>query len=200
MSLMDVLRRRDPNVARHGSTYALTVITPIRPGADEELRRALSELGAEGESPFAKVPETHFARLVVLGRLPYEGPPRREPTLPVPLLLFSCVVDGDPDSYLEEMCRQIPGTVDLIWGRCAGAPARPASVPGTFRAWMRGHQVQTKAFFAAYAPATVGEVRAALQTRRRVRELAERTQYLPPDRLRAAVIEAFPAGEPCDPA
>jgi hypothetical protein len=172
MSLIDAFRRRDPNVARHGSTYALTVISPIRAGADDELRRILPGLGTGGESPFAEVPGTHFARLVVLDHLPYEGPPKRAPTLRLPLLLFSCVVDGDPDVYLEEMCRRIRGTVDLVWGQCAGAPVPPASIPAAFRAWMRADQVQTSAFFAAYAPATVAEVRAALGTRRRVRELA----------------------------
>ena len=83
--------KRDPNVMISGVVYALTVVLAITPGRERELRRRIRDWK---QSPFARLPGTHFARLVVLDELVYEGPRRRRPQVPLQYLLFSATFDG----------------------------------------------------------------------------------------------------------
>jgi hypothetical protein len=177
---------KDPNYAMAGQAYALTVITAITPGRRQQVRDALARLGR----PFAQSPATHFARLVVVDRLPVETPPGAVP-LDFPYLLFSAVLDGDPDAYLKGLCAQMPDEVDAIWGAGVGAPTRPSANPEAFTAWMRINQHETNAFFAPYGAATVAEVCAALGLGRRVRAFATRTADHTPSTLQAEFRREF---------
>ena len=184
---------RDPNVMIDGTVYALTAITAIRPGREPLLRRRLRAL-RRPYSPFALLPSTHFARLVVLDRLAFEGPPAARPAIEQQYLLFSSTFDGDSsearDAYLEHMCRRVPETVDGVFGLCAGAPA--AAEPKRFREWIVSHQVRTRAFFAHDAD---GDGAATCAPRspsaRRVRSFALDTQYARPDDLQREFEQAF---------
>ena len=176
----------DPNYAIGGQAYALTVITAIPPGRQQQVRDALARL----ERPFAHSPATHLARLLVVERLPVETPPGPVP-LEFPYLLFSAVLDGDPDAYLTGLCAQMPDAVDAIWGSGVGAPPRPSTSPEAFAAWMRANQHETNVFFAPYGGATVAEVKAALALPERVREFAIRTAAHSPSTLQAEFRREF---------
>jgi hypothetical protein len=179
-------RPNDPNYAIGGQAYALTVITAITPGRQQQVRDALARL----ERPFAHSPATHFARLLVVERLPVETPPGPVP-LEFPYLLFSATLDGDPDAYLTGLCAQMPDAVDAIWGSGVGAPPRPSTSPGAFTAWMRANQHETNVFFAPYGGATVAEVSAALALAERVRAFAIRTAARSPSTLQAEFRREF---------
>jgi hypothetical protein len=186
---------RDPNVMIGGTVYALTVITAVQPGREKLLRKRVRAL-RKPYSPFALLPRTHFARLVVLDRLAFEGPPQAQPLVSQHYLLFSATFDGDSsaarDDYLEHMCRRIPAQVESVFSLCAGAPCPVAANPARFREWLVGHQVKTHAFFAHRTRATVAEVRAARALSVAVRGFAERTQYARPDVLQTEFEQAFP--------
>ncbi len=183
---------RDPNVMIGGTVYALTAVTAVRPGRERKLRKRLREWGRP-YSPFALLPSTHFARLVILDRLAFEGPPAARPAVPQQYLLFSATFDGDSgearDRYLEAMCRRLTEKVDAVFGLCAGAPR--AADHEVFRAWLVGHQVETRAFFAHRGEATVPAVRDARALSEAVQRFAIRTRYARPDVLKREFEQAF---------
>ena len=124
----DAAVRRDPNVMIDGSVYALTAITAVRPGREPLLRERLRALRCP-DSPFARLPSTHFARFVVLDRLAFEGPAGRPAgdRAAVPALLLDLRRRGQrgarrlPRAHVPARARD---RVDEIFGLCAGAPGR----------------------------------------------------------------------------
>ena len=101
----------DPD--RCGQAGALTVLTPIEPGAQDDLRGYLEGLRATG-SPLARLPRTHFGRWVIVADFVPDG--EREPDhLASPYLLFTACFDG--------AARQLPRRAV----RRARAPRRPRS-------------------------------------------------------------------------
>jgi hypothetical protein len=174
---------RDPD--RSGQAGALTVLTPIAPGAEPDLRAYLDALRA-GPSPLARLPRTHFGRWVIVGDLAPEDE-RRPDHLVGPYVLFTASFDGPLDSYLDELCGELAAEAQEIWGRCAGAPQPPAGPP--LKAYLRAHHHTTGFFVAAYPQATVGDVRAALAQREDVIAFARDAQRMDPAQLQAAFRE-----------
>lgn len=183
---------RDRNIALGGQAYALNVLTAIRPGHEAQLRDGLEALRCQEDSPFARLPGTHFARLVVIDRLAFEGRRGRRPELRMQYLLFSSVFDGPRDDYLRRLCAEIPRAAELIWGDCVGAPRPVAKDPDTFTAWIAHNQVRTGAFFAPYGHATVDRIRHSLDLVRRLRRFARETQHLPAPELEQRFHTTFP--------
>jgi hypothetical protein len=170
---------------RCGQAYALTVLTPIEPGAQDDLRRYLEGLRATG-SPLARLPRTHFGRWVIVAD--FVGDDERAPDhLATPYLLFTTCFDGALDSYLDELCVELAAEAAAIWGRCSGAPQPPAST--ALKAYLLAHQVKTGFFVAAYPQATVGQVRAALARREDVIVFARSAQGMDPAQLQAAFLQ-----------
>jgi hypothetical protein len=174
---------RDPD--RSGQAGALTVLTPIAPGAEPDLRAYLEGLRA-GPSPLARLAGTHFGRWVIVSDLVAED--EREPDhLAGPQLLFTASFDGPLDRYLDELCDELAAEADEIWGRCADAPQPAAGV--ALKAYLRAHHHQTGFFVAAYPDATVARVRAALAQRAEAIAFARDAQSLAPAQLQAAFLE-----------
>jgi hypothetical protein len=170
---------------RCGQAYALTVLTPIEPGAQDDLRRYLEGLRATG-SPLARLPRTHFGRWVIVAD--FVGDDERAPDhLATPYLLFTACFDGALDSYLDELCVELAAEATAIWGRCSGAP-QPVS-GATLKDYLLAHQVKTGFFVAAYPQATVGQVRAALARREDMIVFARSAQGMDPAQLQAAFLQ-----------
>jgi hypothetical protein len=173
----------DPD--RSGQARALTVLTPIEPGAQDDLRRYLEELKATG-SPLARLPRTHFGRWVIVPD--FVSDDERGPDhLSTPYLLFTACFDGPLDSYLDELCDELAPEATAIWGRCTGAPKPPAGA--ALKAYLRDHHAKTGFFVAAYPQATVGQVRAALAQREAVIAFARAAQGMQPAQLQAAFLD-----------
>jgi hypothetical protein len=183
---------RDPSVLIGGTVYALTVLLAIEPGRERRLRRRLKTWKP---SPFALLPSTHFARLVVLDRMVFEGPDRERPAFPLQYLLFSATFDGATtqarDEYLQAMCIEVPDHVEDVFGLCAGAPRPLAGNPVGFATWLVCHQIPPSAFYAHDPTATVQEVRDARALQARVREFALRNTYQRPRVLKANFEREF---------
>jgi hypothetical protein len=173
------------NPDRSGQAGALTVLTPIEPGAQDDLRHYLEGVRANG-SPLARLPRTHFGRWVIVPDFVPDG--EREPDrLASPYLLFTACFDGALDSYLDELCEALAAEAPAIWGRCTGAP-QPLT-GAALKAYLRAHHATTGFFVAAYPQATVEHVRDALAQREDVIAFARSAQGMDPAQLQAAFLE-----------
>ncbi len=166
-----------------GSVYGLTILSPIL--ADEKaeishncaIRVYLANLPRDERSPFAKVSSTHMARLVVMDDVVYVGMPACEEHLKSQYLVFESNFDGDLDTYLGRMAREIPEHVDAVWQHCWGYPG-VKDVP-EFIAYMKKCQLTTTFYFADVNDKTVQQTLLALQTQAAVAEFIEKNQGLP---------------------
>jgi hypothetical protein len=176
---------RSTNIA--GQSYLLMVLTPIRPGLEDELRAHLE--GLAGASPFDRVPRTHMVRLLILEDMPAPPGLGVEDPLDGPYLLLTANVDGDHDSWLDGLCEALGPEAGEIWGRCIGCPS-PAS-GAALKAYLGRNQLQAGFAFAAYGAATVKQIRGALDKRARLADFAIRAQDMQPAQRRAAFLEEF---------
>ncbi len=158
---------------RSERAFGLTILSPITGGAsadgvphDRAIRRELRALGVDGESPFARVTTTHFARCVVIDTLPYEGMPAKIDVLKYKYLLFTSNFDGELDDYLELVRTRMPEAVERIWSHCIAFPGVHDRAP--FAAYMKRCQVETSFFFGAYTTHTLDDVLRALGTQQRM--------------------------------
>lgn len=176
------------NVA--GQAYALTVLTPIVPGREHELRAYLEGLRVD-QSPLAKLPRTHFGRWVIVEDFTSESEQPKEDHLSCQYLLFTSNFDGDLDSYLDELCERLAPEAKEIWGRCAGCPESAAGPE--LKAYLLHNQIGTGVFFAAYPTATVSKVKDSLKLRERMIAFATRAQGMEPAELQSAFTAEFPS-------
>lgn len=179
---------RSTNVA--GRTYSLMVLTPVCAGEDGALRDYLARLPRFADSPLARLPRTHMARLLIVPDMPV--PPGRgdlADELGGPYLLFTSNFDGDLDSYLSELVDALAPEADEIWGRCIGCP-KPAA-GAALKAYLGRNQLQSGVVFAAYGNASVADVRRALDKRARLTDFAIRAQDMAPGKRRKAFLKEF---------
>jgi hypothetical protein len=171
-----------------GQAYALTVLTPIRPEAEERLCALLAGFET-GTSPFAALGRTHFARWVVMNDFVNDPSQRTEDHLACHYLLFTATLDGELDSYLNLLCTK-EWAAD-VWGACTGAPD-PARGPA-LKAYLRHNQIDTGLFFSAYPDARVEHVHRCLQLRQTLIDFAADAQEMDPQTLQREFIARFAA-------
>jgi hypothetical protein len=174
---------------RSGQARALTALVPISEGREQALRAYLRALPRGARSPLARLSRTHFARWVVIDRLPADVPEPEQ--LGGPYLLFTSNLDGDVESYLEELCARIPEEAREIWGCCAGFPG--VEDTGAFTRWLLDHHLTTSFFVPAYGRATVERVRGSLAARDELLRFVLRSQDLAPAERLDAFRAVFPS-------
>jgi len=168
-----------------GQAYALTVLTPILPGQEDDLRSYLEALG-QADSPFARLPRVHFGRWVILDQFHQEDAQPKPDRLSSKYLLFTTCSDGSRHAHLDEVCRELAPEAPHIWGRCVGCPDPPEG--DALKRYLIHNQLDTGVFVAAYPHATVQDVRRCVDMRERMIDLAVRTQGMDPGELQAAVL------------
>jgi hypothetical protein len=166
-----------------GQASAFMAMTPIAPGEEPSLRAYLEQLPRPG-SPLSKLGRTHFARWVILRDFVNDPSQPHEEHLSTPYLIFTSNFDGPIDSYLDELCDQLAAEAKEIWGRCSGCPSSAAGAE--LKEYLLQHRVKTGFFVAAYPHATVPKVKASLELRERMIDLAVRSQEMEPAELRSA--------------
>ena len=154
-----------------------TVLTPVVPGRVHALGEALAELSRDGDDPFRRVAETHFARFVVIAGAPwrYRDLPRRTRPLRMQYLLFTSTANRRPEDHVDDLRTGLARHADAVWGHCIGYPGRDR--PAAFASYLLRNQLPVHRWFAAY-DATVEEIREALDLRRRHAQLAKQVQKL----------------------
>ncbi|MEP6813706.1 MAG: hypothetical protein ABI990_12010, partial [Actinomycetota bacterium] len=141
-------------------------------------------------SPFARIDGTHFARLVLIGDVVFEGSGQHD-HLRAGRLLFTSNFDGRLEPYLERLRTSAGAVADEVWGHCVGYPG--SGDARAFAEYLRGHQVESSLFFSAYGDRTVEDVRRSLALRSTLIEFALRAQGMTPRELQSAFTETFPA-------
>src|ERR1700689_2581659 len=150
-----------------GKIYGLTILSPILEGDALDIGHAtalrwyLASLPRNHTSPFARVSSTHFACLVVMDDVSFVGGPPCEEHLKSRYLVFETNFDGDLDTYLTRMAREIPDFVDSVWKHCVGYPG--VAGPAAFVAYMKKCQIETTFFFADVNDKTLQQTSKALQ-------------------------------------
>jgi hypothetical protein len=175
-----------------GQLYGLTILSPIinngsrAASQDLALRQHLATLGNGIHSLFARVPGTHFARLVVMNDVVFVGHPSRIDHLGSQYLVFTADFDVavDLDTYLRTMAQTIPADLDQIWNHCVGYPG--AADPAKFAAYMKKCQVTTTFYFADVNDKTRDQTLKALQAKTELSKFVEANQGRPPDELQSA--------------
>jgi hypothetical protein len=173
---------------RTGQAYAFMAITPILEGMAPALRAQLERL-SQGESPFARLPRTHFARWVILPDWINDRSQPERDQLRSEYLIFTSNFDGERDSYLDELGERLAPEAEEIWGNCAGCPS-PAS-GAALKAYLLHNQINTGFFVAAYPRATVEQVRRSLGLRTRLIDFALGAQGMEPAQLQQAFDAEF---------
>lgn len=94
---------------KFGNAYGLTVLIPVKHGADGNraydkiIRDKLQAWRVDKDSPMAKVPNTYLSRVFLLNDVFYEGAPAIEEHLNNKYLVFSSNFYGELDAYLNGM-------------------------------------------------------------------------------------------------
>ncbi len=184
-----MLRRISERGDRTGNAYALTTFARVLPGRADALDAYLSALPTGADSPFARLPMLHIARVQLFRDLVHQGPKQRHTdVLQNTHLVFTSTIDGSLDTYLDALATSVP-ECDEWWGACAGYPGR-ADRPA-FRAYVRGLQVRTSLFQTMLPRATVADVRESLDLRERVIDFAVEAQELDAAALQARFRATF---------
>lgn len=173
-----------------GRIYGLTILSPIikDPNADTShdcaIRKYLATLPDGPISPFAKVSSTHICRLVVMDDVIYVGAPAKEEHLSSQYLVFESNFDGELETYLTRMAKEIPEVVESVWGHCVGYPGLLDM--NAFVAYMKKCQLTTTFYFADVNNHTVQSTLRALKVQASVAEFVGTHQGKSPSELQAA--------------
>jgi hypothetical protein len=183
-----MFRRISERGDRSGDAYALTTFARVLPGRADALEDYLVALPRGEESPFARLPMLHVARVQLFRALVHQGGKQRHADiLQNPHLVFTSTIHGDFDTYLRALS-DLP-ECDAWWGVCAGYPGR--SDRAAFAAYVRSIQVRTSLFQTMIPRASVAEVREALALRERVIDFAVAAQDLDADALQERFRATF---------
>lgn len=163
-----------------GQARALTLLTPVAANRKDALAADLAALPDGADSPLAKLPGTHFARLVILDGV---EPGTR-------YLVFTACFDGKLEPYLLAICERIPETADRIWGACDGYPG--CANRQQFVRWVKVNRVPTSAFTGGYLDASLAELHEAVKLRDWLRDFALTARGMSAAELRAAFQEQYP--------
>lgn len=181
--------RSSANVS--GQAYAFMAMTPVKPGEEKPLAEYLRGLRERGESPLAKLPRTHIARFVIVPDF-HNDPTwkqRHEEHLDLNYLIFTSNLDGNIETYLDELCEKLAPEAPEIWGRCVGSPDPPKGA--ALKRYLKHNQINAGIFYAPYGHVTVGTVKRSLRQRERMIDFAVRSQGLDPAALQQAFLAEF---------
>jgi hypothetical protein len=172
-----------------GLVSAITVWTPILPGHEEELDRYLESLPDGVDSPAARIEWTHLARWLIVPQLVFQGPPMKVDSLHSAYLVFTAAFDGGKDDYVEALRTRLAAECDAIWGHCVAYPG--AGDPEAFRRYLQHNELRNRLFVSTYPDATVAEIRAGLELKRRLLAFAVRAQAMEAEELQQTFLELF---------
>jgi hypothetical protein len=172
----------------------LTVLTAILPGQEARLRALLQQLPGGAESPFGAqgtLGRTHYARFAVIDRLDLEPENPDPDRLSAPYLLFSAVVDGSEDSYLEALSRTMSPQLAAVWRCCVDYECKEKQ--GRLSEYFKRHKQGVTYLFHGYY-ASVDAVRDALKDRKRMIEFVQKAQFLGAAEQRRSFRVTFETG------
>lgn len=161
--------------------YYLTVMSPIdyvRGGSQDKLEALLKILAnlptrqpydvddENDEIPFSDTTAVHMARFLVIDEMPVQMGNERSGRLDYKYLLFIAELDGDRDSFLDELFETREVLVREIWGKCIAFPE--TCDKQKFKQFIDKYELKTTLPFSAYAGTSQPEVTRMLSNRRKL--------------------------------
>ena len=143
-----------------GDSYGLTCLCPIQNGQceanddnsfdlasyDKITRRRLQTLPQNEQSPFAKIPNTYFARLFILNDVFFEqGNDVKRDHLKSKYLVFTSNFHGELETYLEGMWHNAESEIRNIWQYAVGFDR--VNNAASFIDYIKKCQLKTTLFF-----------------------------------------------------
>jgi len=154
---------------------AITVIVPIIPEREDQLRAVLETIGKDimgnGDNKsvlFSQSPSTHFARWAILKD--------NELTKGQNLghrLFFSSNFDGELDDYLKELVAVMGPGMDQIWNNCEGYPPGASQDVAKFTKFIKKHSVKNQAFYVGFPGTTVQDIQSSIGVRKAVNRILD---------------------------
>lgn len=196
-----------------GNAYALTVLSPIMNGREDEeaycdlVRDRLENWNLLPNSPMAKVPQTYLCRYYVLDDVYAESLPGasaldtisdflpvvpnriRAAALPAvdhlksKYLVFSCNLHGDLDSYLRGMWAAVGSEIKEVWRYCYGFDQ--VTDADSFVAYIKKCQLTASLFFVGSNDDPLEEQLKALYLKQEFSRFAVESQGLPVAELKS---------------
>lgn len=167
---------------------ALTVITKIKPGSTQALKRYLGRIRTNRDRPpiipFKDLSNVHFARWMVLEETTdLDGNP-----LP-PQLVYLSNVDAPLSTHMEELATVAGEDLDKIYDHCLGYPAVGDRTPETRIVFLRSHQVASKPFYVNTIGRSVQQILQEEQLRQTLRHFLDSQDWQgrQPEEVRAAI-------------
>jgi hypothetical protein len=167
-----------PSTVLDGTIRGVVAVFPVLPDHEVALRADLEALPVCVESPFRKVPGTHFARLALLHRSEVGRHPKTQLSLRNSYLLFAADYDGhgptrtSTEHYFRMLYRTIPDDARAVWRHCAGFEY--ADTDGEFAELATRGRCPVLREFVDYPEESLRSVLTALGSQRRFVELVQR--------------------------
>ncbi len=178
---LKIVSQTDPNA--YGNGYGITVMLPIAPGREDDLEAHLASLDPL-DSPFGRVPQAHFTRLLVIRDLVYQGPPQVPESLDKPYLIFTASFDGQPDAYLEAVARLAGDEAAEVFSHAIGFPG--VADASAFARWITQHKRDNGYVLTPWPFASVQDVKEGLRVQSGFGELVEGAREMDDAELQAA--------------
>src|SRR5262245_11957030 len=121
-----------------GKVWALTTLSPVRPGRRGQLSRRLMLINNLPflARPLAALSFIHYARWTIVDAVgTADGSGAKQP-LNSPYLLFESNFNGGLDDYLDAFADVLPHRLARVWGTCVDFDESVRNGPGSHRRMM----------------------------------------------------------------
>jgi hypothetical protein len=173
----------EPN--RHGRARAMTVFSPVRPwyrwppGGVLWLALVFTVGRVRPATTIRELSFIHFARWLLVRRLPDYGQPRED--LRHPLLMFESNYNGTFDQYIDAFANILTRGMRAIWGTSYGFPGPQPVAP--FKTYIKANEFVADHYYSAYPTATTTMIKSALALRRPLRAFTVRAPTVGPEQF-----------------
>ena len=149
MSNPDIAKDNVRPGLKAGRSNEFTLITNLKPGGAERLRKKLAstaKFGNQNQVFADRIGTLHDLRFII-----FDNDTK---------LLFASTFDGDWDAYINDFVELLPDFIDAAFGE---AEDYPGVKDPKFKDTIVKHQITSTYFYSAYPDATVRDIRKALK-------------------------------------
>ena len=169
-----------------GKAYAMTVMTPMRPGStwiNATIFRVVRCLPRTLKALLG-LSIIHFARWVIVRRDQWPNLGNGPEPLANDYLLFCSNFNGTWDQYIDAFSSGVPSGLNLLWHNNLRFPGAVPATP--FKAYIRANQLFTDYYYNATPGCTQRDIKSALRIRRMLLQLEDEHGRMEPSEFAGA--------------